>query len=134
VQQHAPELRLSKAFVFCVCSGKENLIRFNNKIEGKYYPLGSFPCAPKYGRPLGRPVSIHLHGSPSLAPYDGWADDVTCSNETKDYIYPNVKPSTMWYHDHALHETARNAYSGERPLPADAHSPGGRRCVLIPVK
>jgi hypothetical protein len=57
-------------------------------------------------------VSIHLHGSPSLAPYDGWADDVTCSGESKDYIYPNNKPSTAWYHDHAFHETADNAYSG----------------------
>jgi hypothetical protein len=99
--------------VWAANRGTETMIRFINKMYGKYYPLGSFPCTGKNGRPYGRPVSIHLHGSTTVPPYDGWADDMTCTYETKDYIYPNNKPSTMWYHDHALHETARNAYSGK---------------------
>ena len=55
---------------------------------------------------------MHLHGSASLAPYDGWAEDETCLGETKDYVFPNNRPVTGCYHDHALHITARNAYYG----------------------
>ena len=53
-----------------------------------------------------------MHGSPSLAPYDGWAEDETCFNETKDYVYPNTHPGPDWYHDHALDITSDNAYLG----------------------
>lgn len=92
-----------------VPSGHETLLRFNNKI-GKYFTQSFSPCNTRTRR--GRPISIHLHGSASLAPYDGWAEDETCSGETKDYIYPNNRPVTAWYHDHALHLTAKNAYNG----------------------
>jgi hypothetical protein len=86
------------------------MVRMNNKIAGNYFPLGQSPCdAP--GR-SGRPFSTHLHGSASLATFDGWAEDETCGGETKDYIYPNNRPTTGWYHDHALHITADNAYYG----------------------
>ena len=31
----------------------------------------------------------------------------------KDYHYPNFQPArTLWYHDHGVHPTAQNAYSG----------------------
>ena len=31
----------------------------------------------------------------------------------KDYWYPNHQgPRTLWYHDHGVHHTAQNAYSG----------------------
>jgi FtsP/CotA-like multicopper oxidase with cupredoxin domain len=36
----------------------------------------------------------------------------TCSGEAKEYIYPNQRPATGWYHDHALHITLDNAYHG----------------------
>jgi FtsP/CotA-like multicopper oxidase with cupredoxin domain len=32
--------------------------------------------------------------------------------QTKFYHYPNNRPVTSWYHDHALHNTAMNAYYG----------------------
>lgn len=89
--------------------GHETLLRFNNKI-GKYFTQSFSPCNTKTRR--GRPFSVHFHGSASLAPFDGWAEDETCFGETKDYIYPNNRPVTGWYHDHALHITARNAYNG----------------------
>jgi hypothetical protein len=95
------------------CRGVESLVRFNNNISDTYFTAGSTPCTGKRGRPRGRPISIHLHGSASLPPYDGWADDVTCTGESKDYIYPNEKSRPMWYHDHAFRETAANAYFGE---------------------
>jgi FtsP/CotA-like multicopper oxidase with cupredoxin domain len=34
------------------------------------------------------------------------------AGETKDYVYPNQRASTSWYHDHALHITLDNAYHG----------------------
>ncbi|CAF4704421.1 unnamed protein product, partial [Rotaria sp. Silwood2] len=91
-----------------VPSGHESIIRFNNKI-GNLFPETFSPCT---GNRTGRPFSVHLHGSASLPPYDGWAEDETCYGESKDYVYPNNRPAYCWYHDHALHITAENAYLG----------------------
>jgi spore coat protein A len=58
-------------------------------------------------------TSVHLHGSPSLPEYDGYADDVTLPGQYKDYYYDDDEPArTLWYHDHGVHVTAQNAYSG----------------------
>jgi FtsP/CotA-like multicopper oxidase with cupredoxin domain len=58
-------------------------------------------------------TSTHLHGSASLPQYDGYASDVTFPGFFKDYHYPNFQPArTLWYHDHGVHFTALNAYSG----------------------
>ena len=58
-------------------------------------------------------TSTHLHGSASLPQYDGYASDVTHPGFFKDYRYPNFQPArTLWYHDHGVHFTAQNAYSG----------------------
>ncbi|KAM0718783.1 hypothetical protein Q7P37_005854 [Cladosporium fusiforme] len=61
-----------------------------------------------------RTNSVHLHGSYSRAPFDGWADDVTEVGQYKDYYYPNSQAArTLWYHDHAIEHTAENAYMGQ---------------------
>ncbi|KAM0330944.1 hypothetical protein ACHAQA_003901 [Verticillium albo-atrum] len=58
--------------------------------------------------------SVHLHGSYSRTPFDGWAEDTTEPGEYKDYYYPNCQNGrTMWYHDHAIDHTAENAYFGQ---------------------
>ncbi|KAF2682768.1 Cupredoxin [Lentithecium fluviatile CBS 122367] len=58
-------------------------------------------------------TSVHLHGSYSRAPFDGWAEDTTNPGQYKDYYYPNSQSArTLWYHDHAVHHTAENAYFG----------------------
>ncbi|KAF6794167.1 bilirubin oxidase [Colletotrichum sojae] len=58
--------------------------------------------------------SVHLHGSYSRAAFDGWAEDVTKPGEYKDYYYPNRQSARLlWYHDHAMHLTAENAYMGQ---------------------
>jgi FtsP/CotA-like multicopper oxidase with cupredoxin domain len=58
-------------------------------------------------------TSTHLHGSPSLPEYDGYASDVTQPGQWKNYHYPNNHPAcTFWYHDHAVGITAENAYMG----------------------
>ena len=67
---------------------------------------------PSFGY-AGVDTSVHLHGSASLPQYDGYADDVTSPGHHKDYWYPNHQgPRTLWYHDHGMHHTAQNAYSG----------------------
>ncbi len=48
----------------------------------------------------------------SLPEYDGYAEDLTNPGQYKDYIYPNNRAATLWYHDHAIHKTARNVYMG----------------------
>lgn len=48
--------------------------------------------------------SVHLHGSFSRAPFDGFAEDTTEPGQYKDYYYPNQQNArTIWYHDHAVH-------------------------------
>lgn len=55
---------------------------------------------------------IHLHGMASLPQYDGYAEDFIPPNHYKDYIYPNDRAATLWYHDHTVHQTSRNVYMG----------------------
>ena len=58
-------------------------------------------------------TSTHLHGSCSKPQYDGYASDITDDASWKDYVYPNIQDArTLWYHDHAVHITAPNAYMG----------------------
>ena len=70
---------------------------------------------PPENRALNYPstTSVHLHGSPTLPLFDGYASDVSASGFFKDYRYPNTERAvTLWYHDHAVHHTAENAYYG----------------------
>ncbi|KAL0636923.1 hypothetical protein Q9L58_004145 [Maublancomyces gigas] len=79
---------------FRVKRGRETVVRFVNE----YF----------------RPSSVHLHGSYSRAPFDGWAEDVILPGEFKDYYYPNTQAArTLWYHDHAMGITSLNTYSGQ---------------------
>jgi FtsP/CotA-like multicopper oxidase with cupredoxin domain len=58
-------------------------------------------------------ISTHLHGSPSLPQYDGYANDITVPGFVKNYHYPNTdRASTLWYHDHRHLLTAQNVYAG----------------------
>ena len=75
-------------------------------------------------------TSTHLHGSASLPQYDGYADDVTLPDHYKDYWYPNFQGArTLWYHDHGVHNTAQNAYSG---LAAQYHLHDAAELDLLP--
>jgi FtsP/CotA-like multicopper oxidase with cupredoxin domain len=58
-------------------------------------------------------TSVHLHGSPSLPQYDGYASDLIRPRYKKLYKYDNPETArTLWYHDHAVHHTESNAYMG----------------------
>lgn len=61
---------------------------------------------------LDIPTSVHLHGMSSLPQYDGYPEDLISPGYYKDYIYPNNRAATLWYHDHAVMNTARNVYMG----------------------
>lgn len=95
--------------------------------------------------------STHLHGSASLPQFDGYANDVAQVGDYKTYEYPDYQGArTLWYHDHAVHRTAQNVYSGlaaqfhlhdqaERAqLPQGGRPPlrspsrAGRRCPFLP--
>lgn len=66
---------------------------------------------PTFGHAVA--TSVHLHGSATLPQYDGFPDDVTTLGHYKDYWFPNHQgPRTIWYHDHGVHQTAKNIYSG----------------------
>jgi spore coat protein A, manganese oxidase len=58
-------------------------------------------------------TSTHLHGSPTLPQYDGYANDLSLPGYFKDYLYDNLEDArTLWYHDHAVHVTAQQVYTG----------------------
>ncbi|HET9873439.1 MAG TPA: multicopper oxidase domain-containing protein, partial [Propionibacteriaceae bacterium] len=83
---------------------------------------------PNFGTPMH--ISTHLHGSASLPQYDGYASDVTLPGQKKYYHYPNFQPArTLWYHDHGIHYTAQNAYSG---LAAQYHLHDAMERALLP--
>uniref|UniRef100_UPI003F778761 Bilirubin oxidase n=1 Tax=Albifimbria verrucaria TaxID=1859699 RepID=UPI003F778761 len=88
---------MSPGPTFQVPRGVETVVRFINNAEA--------------------PNSVHLHGSFSRAAFDGWAEDITEPGSFKDYYYPNRQSArTLWYHDHAMHITAENAYRGQAGL------------------
>ncbi|KAG9229152.1 bilirubin oxidase precursor [Amylocarpus encephaloides] len=78
---------------FKVTKGVEAVVRVKNTIEQEQ--------------------SVHLHGSFSRSPFDGWALDTIKTGEYKDYYYPNQQNArTLWYHDHAEGKTQLNVNHG----------------------
>ena len=99
--------------------GRRVKLRVRNQLPA-VNPIGGLPFN----------TSTHLHGSASLPQYDGYADDVAHFNDYKDYWYPNWQPArTLWYHDHNVHTTAQNAYSG---LAAQYHLTDAAERALLP--
>lgn len=66
---------ISPGPTFVIPRGTESVVRFMNQ--------------------AGRANSVHLHGSPSRAPFDGWGEDLTFPNEYKDYYYPNYESARL---------------------------------------
>jgi spore coat protein A, manganese oxidase len=62
---------------------------------------------------LGVPTVVHLHGGVTPSDSDGFPTDLIAPGASKTYDYPNEQPAaTLWYHDHAMHQTGRNIYMG----------------------
>jgi FtsP/CotA-like multicopper oxidase with cupredoxin domain len=99
--------------------GRDVVLRVRNQLP-QVNPLSGNPFK----------TSTHLHGSASKPQYDGYASDVTPSGSYKDYHYPNMQAArTLWYHDHGVHFTAQNAYSG---LAAQYHMHDPAERALLP--
>lgn len=61
-----------------------------------------------------RSAAMHLHGMWTHSVWDGWAADEMEVGQWKDYYYPNNEGArSIWYHDHAEHHTAVDAYEGQ---------------------
>lgn len=60
------------------------------------------------------PITVaHLHGGNTEANSDGWTENVIAPGQQQLDQYSNKQPSTLlWYHDHAMHITRLNVYSG----------------------
>ena len=59
------------------------------------------------------PTAVHLHGGVTPSESDGFPTDVIAPGTSRTYVYPNEQPAaTLWYHDHAMHHTGRNVYTG----------------------
>ncbi len=87
---------------FMIPDGRKTKVRFVNELPLKHPVLGFTPW-----------TSVHLHGSPSLPQFDGYANDITFPGQYKDYHYPNNHVATThWYHDHGVHHTAENVWMG----------------------
>lgn len=101
-QQFFPQLNAAKVFGYDgtfpgptirVAKGRETVVRVVNNAT--------------------KQMNLHLHGSYTRSPWDGWAEDVVGPGQCKDYYYPNsISSRTLWYHDHAHKENAVNAYNG----------------------
>ncbi len=73
--------------------------------------INGLPSVSRFG--YKTTTSVHLHGNQSAPQFDGYAEDLTAPGYYKDYVYPNDQDERMlWYHDHAIHHTAQNAYMG----------------------
>ena len=85
-----------------VRQGRRALVRVRNHLPARH---------PLFGNDFA--TSVHLHGSASLPQFDGYANDLIPTGYYKTYRWPNTQGArTLWYHDHAVHHTSENMYSG----------------------
>jgi spore coat protein A, manganese oxidase len=79
--------------------GRKSVVRFINNLDrdNKQHDINAV---------------VHVHGMASATQYDGYAMDYIPPNYYKDYVYPNDRASTLWYHDHTMDYTWRNVYMG----------------------
>ncbi|KAF2716563.1 hypothetical protein K431DRAFT_307685 [Polychaeton citri CBS 116435] len=95
--------------------GKTKLVGYDGQVPGPTFMMkAGREAVVRFINHGTQANSVHLHGSYSRAPFDGWAEDLTQPGEYKDYYYPNGQNArTLWYHDHAIDHTAKNAYFGQ---------------------
>ena len=82
-------------------NGKMSVVRFNNAL-----PTND-PVE------IGLPINvIHRHGGVQAPEDDGYPLDFFNPGTYRDYVWPHVEETTMWYHDHSIDITAENVYRG----------------------
>jgi FtsP/CotA-like multicopper oxidase with cupredoxin domain len=105
------------------------VVELTNELQGPY-PFSSIVAKPtaKQLEPLDFPgrsgvaaetlpdlrwTVLHLHGSPTPPPYDGWPDDAFFPGQSQTYHFPpQPRAALLWYHDHANMITRLNVYAG----------------------
>jgi len=71
------------------------------------------PVTVTFANSLPAPIAVHLHGGRVAPEHDGHPMDLIPPGGSRRYEYPNGQPhSTLWYHDHAMDQTAENVYRG----------------------
>jgi FtsP/CotA-like multicopper oxidase with cupredoxin domain len=62
---------------------------------------------------LGGYTVVHLHGTVTAAPYDGWAENLFAPGQHAVSDYPmDQRAALLWYHDHVMGVTQLTVYAG----------------------
>jgi spore coat protein A len=90
-------------------------VRYVNALPasgGHYLPVDECSHGPNFWQDTSRIVT-HLHGGHVAARFDGQPEYHILPGESDQYRYPNQqRPTTLWYHDHAMGITRLNVYMG----------------------
>ncbi|KAK4988246.1 hypothetical protein LTR50_004072 [Elasticomyces elasticus] len=95
--------------------GPANLVGYNASAPGPtyYVPKGTESII-RVTNNASLSSVVHLHGSYTHSPWDGWANDEIQPGQYKDYYYPNSQSArSIWFHDHAATHTSHDAYYGQ---------------------
>ncbi|KAG9682249.1 Cupredoxin, partial [Aureobasidium melanogenum] len=94
--------------------GPANLVGFNGVVPGPtYYVQKGTQTIIRYHNNHTDDSVVHLHGSSTHSPWDGWPSDEIKYGQCKDYYYPNDQNArSIWYHDHADGITTLNCFRG----------------------
>ncbi|KAI4731377.1 Cupredoxin [Aureobasidium sp. EXF-10728] len=94
--------------------GPANLVGYNGVAPGPtYYIKRGTQTIIRYHNNHTDDSVVHLHGSSTHSPWDGWPSDSIKYGQFKDYYYPNDQSSrSIWYHDHADGITTLNCFRG----------------------
>ncbi|KAI5244140.1 Cupredoxin [Aureobasidium subglaciale] len=94
--------------------GPANLVGYNGVSPGPtYYIKKGTQTVIRYHNNHTDDSVVHLHGSSTHTPWDGWPSDHIHYGQFKDYYYPNNSTArSIWYHDHADGITSTNCFRG----------------------
>jgi spore coat protein A len=93
--------------------GKAVTVRWRNELPVEHlFDVDHTLHGAGYSNPDVRTVT-HLHGGHVPPESDGYPEDWFGVGDDDVYYYPNEqRPTTLWYHDHALGITRLNVYAG----------------------
>ena len=92
-----------RSFIGAAPAGGTSQARQGREPEGRWLDRAALPPW----------IVTHLHGAVTPAQSDGWPDNAILPNQSTVDRYPNRQRAAMlWYHDHAMGQTAPNVYAG----------------------